>query len=491
MPTPLRVLVIDDSASDAALLLHALERAGYAPATERVCGRDELERVLEQPWQIILCDWRMPGFGGPQALRVLRERGVDAPVIIVSSDLGERDASAAMQGGAKDYVSKQALARLGPAVERELRDAETRRALRASEERFAKAFEYAPIGMSVVGVDGTVLRVNAAMCAMFGYTEAEMMGLKTWQITHADEVAITFAQLQRLLDGEIDTWELERRYIHRDGRILWGRSTTWLVRDARGVGQYVVSQVQDITAQKQLEEQMRRQHAELSRRLRVATFGETVAQVAHEINQPLAAIANFANGLVRGFDAGNVDAATMRHTAHEIVTATGRADAVLQRLRGLLARGEVALERCDANDVLHDAMRLVQPELRAHAITLDLRLADCPLPIEVDRLQVEQVVVNLVQNAVEAIVERHDQTPRDLAIASALRGGREVAVSVSDTGVGLPAADIFAPFFTTKRDGLGLGLSICTSIVQAHGGGVWAEPNARRGATVGFTLPVA
>ncbi|MEO8604059.1 MAG: PAS domain S-box protein [bacterium] len=492
MITALRVLLIDDSESDTELLLRELERAGYSPNARRVCSRADLEEALGEAWEIVLCDWRMPGFGGPAALQLMRERGVAAPIIIVSSDLGEDGAIAAMKGGAQDYVAKHTLSRLGPAVERGLRDAETRRALRDSEERFGKAFDYAPIGMALVTVGGTLLRVNTAMCAMFGYSADEMLHLPAWKMTHPDDMAATFEQMQRLLEGEITTWQIERRYVHRDGRILWGRSTTWLVRDAQGVGQYVVSQVQDITARKHLEEQSRRQQAELAHRLRVATFGETLAQVAHEINQPLAAIANFANGLVRRFDHGSIDAESMRDAACAIVVETVRADAVLLRLRGLLARSEAALERCDANDVLRDAVRLVEPELARHAIKLDLVLAECPLPVEVDRVQVEQVVINMLHNAVEAIAAMPEGA-RDLAVASTLRDGRQIAVSVCDSGIGLPAATdtIFTPFFTTKRGGLGLGLSICASIVQAHGGAVWASANPTRGATVGFTLPAA
>jgi PAS domain S-box-containing protein len=490
MAVPLRVLLVEDSETDADLLLLAIERAGYSPSARRVCSEADLEEALDAAWDIVLCDWRMPGFGGPQALSLMRQRAIDAPIIIVSSDLGEDGAITAMKGGAQDYVAKHALARLGPAIERELRDAETRRALRDSEERFGKAFDYAPIAMFLVSVRGVILRVNTAAAAMFGFREAEMVSLPTWQFTHPDDLAATFEQLQRLLEGEISTWQIERRYLHRDGSILWGRSTTWLVRDAHGVGQYVVSQVQDITARKQLEEQTRRQQAELAHRMRLATFGETLAQVAHEINQPLAAIANFANGMAARLECSVIDRAGMRDAAHAIVGETVRADAVLQRLRGMLARSEAVLERCDANDVLRDALRLVEPDLAHHAIKVDLSLASCPLPVEVDRVQVEQVVINLLQNAVEAILASSDGA-RDLAINSILHN-REIAVSVCDTGIGLPAAtagEIFTPFFTTKRGGLGLGLSICASIVQAHGGAVWARPNASRGATVGFTLP--
>jgi PAS domain S-box-containing protein len=357
----------------------------------------------------------------------------------------------------------------------------------------SKAFEYAPIGMALVGVDGTIVKVNRAMGEMFGYTTAEMSSLPVWRITHPDDMPATIAQLQRLLEGEIDTWFLEKRYFHRDGHLLWGRSTTWLVRDADGP-KYVVSQVQDITEWKHLQEQARLQQAELAHVLRVATMGETVAQIAHEINQPLASIANFANGLTARFDRGRFDVAAMRAVADEIASQALRASEVIRRLRDFLRKGEPRLERCDVNHLVREAVHLAEPEIRPHAIHLDLHLAAQPLPVEVDRIQVEQVVLNLLRNAVEAMTDANAVDVRDLAIATELSDCGAVAVRVRDSGIGLPElADgmIFDPFFTTKDNGLGLGLSISRSIVQAHGGTLWALRNPDHGATVGFTLPFA
>jgi PAS domain S-box-containing protein len=349
----------------------------------------------------------------------------------------------------------------------------------------SKAFEYAPIGMSLVGIDGTILKVNRAMGQMFGYSPAEMANLPVWRITHPDDMPETIAQLQRLLEGEIDTWFLEKRFFHRDGHLLWGRSTTWLVRDAEGP-QFVVSQLQDITEWKRLQEQTRLQHAELAHVLRVATMGETVAQIAHEVNQPLASIANFANGLAARFDRGRFDVAAMRAVADEIAGEALRAGEVIRRLRDFLRKGDARIERCDANQLVREAVHLAEPEIRHHAIRLDLHLAPRPLPVEVDRIQVEQVVLNLVRNAFDAM--------RELAIATELHDDGDVGVHVRDTGIGLPehaGTTIFDPFVTTKASGLGLGLSISRSIVQAHGGSLWARRNVGRGATVGFTLPSA
>jgi PAS domain S-box-containing protein len=500
MATPLHVLLIDDCEADSALLLLALTRGGMAPIWRRVDSAAALEDALGEPWELVLCDWHMPGFGGAEALALLRQHGVDAPIIIVSSDLDDSDAGAALRSGAHDYIGKQSLPRLLPAIERELREAESRRArrdaeaaLRASEERFAKAFDYAPIGMVLVAIDGTVLKVNRAFCTMLGYSEAELTHRPVWHFTHLDDMPATIEQLQRLLENEIDTWFLEKRYRHRDGRLLWGRSTTWLVRDAQGTPQYVVSQVQDITDSRRLEEQTRQQQAALAHALRVATMGETLAQIAHEVNQPLASIANFANGLIARLDRDGVERTTARAVAAQIADEAVRAGEVIRRLREFLRKSEPTRATCDANTVVRDALRLVEAEIRQHAIRLELSLTGDPVPVAIDQVQIAQVMVNLLRNAVDALLPR-PPGERELTVRTERCDAGTVAILVRDTGVGLPDVPdgaIFEPFFTTKPDGLGLGLSISRSIVQAHDGDLWAQHATARGTTVGFTLPVA
>ncbi|HZW74449.1 MAG TPA: PAS domain S-box protein, partial [Caldimonas sp.] len=355
----LRVLLIGHSEADAGVVLQALRQGGFQPAGRRVDSRPALEGALTQPWELIVCDWHVPGIGGAEALDVLHTRRVDAPIIVVAGDLDEAEVLGAMKAGASDCLRTSALARLVPAVARELRQAEMRRAhlraeaaLRVSEERFAKAFDHAPIGMSMVAIDGTTLKVNRAMAEMFGYSEAELRNIPVWRFTHADDMPATIEQLQRLLEGQIDAWHLEKRFLHRDGSIVWGRSTTWLVRDAEGRALYVVSQVQDITEWRRLQEHMRRQQAELAHVLRVATMGETVAEIAHEVNQPLASIANFAHGVIARLDAGRVDVGAMRAVAEQIAGEALRASEVVRRLRDFLRKSEPNLVRCDANEVV-------------------------------------------------------------------------------------------------------------------------------------------
>jgi PAS domain S-box-containing protein len=498
MATPLRVLLIDDSEAEGDLVMGELRRCDYAAEWRRVQCAQTLRAALSETWHVALCNGRRTGFTDREAVAMLRATRPDLPIVILVSDRDAAGSDAAMHG-AHGYI-ESALPQLGAAVARALREAELLRerhraaaALRASEERFAKAFEYAPIGMALVGLDGTILKVNPALGEMFGYSTDEMSDLPVWRITHPDDMPVTIAHLQGLIEGDADRWFLEKRYFHRDGHLLWGRSTTWLVRDDAGTAQYVVSQVQDITEWKRLEEQTRRQHAELAHVLRVATMGETLAQIAHEINQPLASIANFAHGLIARFDRGHIDVPVMRGVAGQVADEAVRASEVIRRLRDFLRKGDMRLVRCDANDLVRDAVHLVEPDVRQHAIRLDLGLAPHPLPVEVDRVQMAQVVLNLLRNAVDALVSGAG-AGRSIAVATERHDASRIAVCVRDNGIGLPDAAehaIFDPFFTTKHDGLGLGLSISRSIVEAHGGELWALRNGDRGATVGFTLPAA
>ena len=493
MSIPLRVLLVENSTIESAVVLEVLRRGGYDPIWACVDGAGPLAAALVEPWEIVLCEWPLSGREGGAIAKMLRVREVDVPVVAITS-------TDSLDAGAEDSISIQAQGQLVAAVERALRGAEIRRArrraeeaLRESGERFVQAFAHSRIGMLLVGIDGIVLHVNRAFCAMFGYSESEMTGMPVWRFTHPDDMPATIEQLQRLVEGESDAWYLEKRYFHRDRHPMWGRSCTWVVRDRDGSASYVVTQLQDITAEKQLEEQTRRLQAELAHVLRVRTMGEMVAEIAHEINQPLASIANFANGLAMRLERGVQDVEVLRMAATHIASEALRASDIIRRLREFLRRGEVQREWCDANALVRDALRLIEPELRQDAVALKLELAPVPLHVEVDRVQIAQVVLNLVRNAFEAMAAGNGGR-REVQVETARDTDDTVVVSVRDSGVGLPPAQerrIFDAFFTTKERGLGLGLSISRSIIEAHGGRLWAQANHGHGTTVAFVLPPA
>jgi len=492
----LRALLIHDSGIHKAILQDQLRRAGYDLSFECVTSASGLQDALTKPWDMVFCGPGLVELDGAEPLRAIRSR-LDVPIVAIHNGY---DPSVRTSDNVPDKAaSLEAPAHFVSVVTEALRDAEMRRtrvraedAMRESGKRFAQAFTHAPIGMALVGIDGVTLQVNPAFCAMFGFSEAEMLGLPVWRITHPDDMPATIENLQRLIEGERDAWDMEKRFFHRDGHVIWARTATWLVRANDTSPLYVVSQLQDITERKRLEEELRLQQHELAHALRVATMGEMVAQIAHEINQPVASIANFANGLATRLESGLADVDTMRAVVGQIAKEAMRAGDVIRQLREFLHKGNTKRGTCDANELIRETIRLVEPDVKNHGVRLELELASGRLDVDVNRVQVEQVVLNLVRNAIEALAASRGEL-RELHVKTAKGENRTVLVSIDDSGIGLPPENehrIFDPFFSTKEGGLGLGLSISRSIIAAHGGELEARRNDHLGTTVTFSLPL-
>ncbi|WP_339109741.1 PhnD/SsuA/transferrin family substrate-binding protein [Thioclava sp. GXIMD4216] len=240
------------------------------------------------------------------------------------------------------------------------------------------------------------------------------------------------------------------------------------------------------SAQKHLEE--RNQYA------RLGIVGEMASSIAHELNQPLAAIANYAEGLTRVLDRGQPDPAFLRHGTRGIAGQAERAGAILRRVRGFLHRRDAQRGPLDLNVVLREVVEFFTAATARHDIPLRLELAADLPAVLADRVEVEQVLLNLLQNALEATEAAPQATgPRDIVLATSVRGGK-VVVTLRDHGTGLTeaaAAQLFDPFFTTKATGLGLGLPICRTIIESHGGRLWAETAAGGGVRMCFVLPAS
>ena len=246
---------------------------------------------------------------------------------------------------------------------------------------------------------------------------------------------------------------------------------------------------------KRAEEALQQAREELARVTRVTALGELAASIAHEINQPLAAIVADADACLHWLDADRPPLDSVREALAAVVNDGNRAGEVITRIRALLSRSSVAHEPCDLGGVIRDVIRLVGPELGRHGTVLETSLATDLLPVMGDRIQLQQVLLNLLLNAAEAVREVPPERHR-LVVRSALEqreDGPWAVVAVEDAGVGFrdeDAARLFEAFYTTKPDGLGMGLSISRSIVDGHRGRLWATANPRQGATFHFALPV-
>ena len=252
--------------------------------------------------------------------------------------------------------------------------------------------------------------------------------------------------------------------------------------------------VRDITERKLAEQEAKRRLDELAQVARLSLMGEMASGLAHEINQPLAAIVNYAHACRRLLQAGRAEPEVLLDTLEQIARQGQRAGEIVSHLRQFIHRGKTERTMVNINAVVSDVIDLLQHEIEVHRVALQLDL-DGSLPAHaMDRIQIEQVIMNLVKNAIDAM-RAMAQDARRLHIRTLRHDGAREAVEiiVSDTGEGLPEGEInrvFDPLFTTKPDGVGVGLSISRSIVRAHGGRLWAEPNPLTGAQFHFTLPV-
>src|SRR5450631_57354 len=275
-------------------------------------------------------------------------------------------------------------------------------------------------------------------------------------------------------------------YVQASGKPFFDASGNFL--GYRGTGTDITAAIRADHA----EQELREAQAELAHVTRVTTLGELTASIAHEVNQPLAAVVANAEACLRWLDRGTPDLDAVRRSVEWVIDDGNRASEVIRRVRALAKKTDIEKVPLDVNDVVKEVTALVERELVSHQVLLRMELAPTLSMILGDRVQLQQVIINLVMNSIESMQSVTDR-PRELVIRSRQDEAHQVYVSVTDCGVGIFAEDadrLFNPFFTTKSSGMGMGLSICRSIMEAHGGRLWATANVPDGATFQFTLPV-
>src|SRR5687768_6623380 len=261
----LRVLIIEDSEEDTQLLVRELRRGGYEVEFERVETAETMHAALTQKtWDLILSDYSLPRFSGPRALEVLKASGLDLPFIIISGTIGEETAVTALKAGANDFFIKGKFARLGPAIERELREAETRRerkqaeaAVVASEKRFRSLIEHAPDGIALLGINGKLRQVTPSTKQILGYTLEEAEGQDPAFLTHPDDLPALLGLLGDLIQNPGKVVSTEYRFLHKDGSWRWLESTISNLLAEPSV-EAIVFNYHDITDRKRAEEALQR-----------------------------------------------------------------------------------------------------------------------------------------------------------------------------------------------------------------------------------------
>ena len=363
----------------------------------------------------------------------------------------------------------------------------THEALRSSEERFSKAFRSSPDAIAITRQrDDQILEVNDTWQSLFGYPRDEALGkthvaLGAWSA--ADRV-----RFRGLLDAEpqVRDFEVELRTTTGEIRqVLIGADTVEM-----GGEPCYITFIRDITERKRFEAEAQRQRIEVAHLSRVAMLGELSGALAHELNQPLTAILANARTAQRLLHATTPDLGELREILEDIAGVDLRAGDVIQRLRAFLRKGDMQPGHLNLNDVATEVLGLVHSDLIQRGVAVNTRLAATLPRVFADRVQLQQVLLNLLLNACDAMADgsRGEKRVTITTVATAT-GGVELSVADQGTGIAPDQLDrVFEPFVTTKPHGLGLGLSICRSIVTAHGGKLWADNNDEGGATFHLLL---
>ena len=365
--------------------------------------------------------------------------------------------------------------------------------LRQSESYLAEAQKITHTGSWAWEAAGrSALHLSEEWYRIYGFDPEE--GMPAWETRlrriHPDDQARWTETIDKAI-SEMSEYEIEFRILFPDGAVKHLHSVGHPVLDRSGDLAQFVGSTTDITDRKRAEEALRQAHADLARISRITTMGELTASLAHEVNQPIAAAVTDANTCLRWLNRDHPDMEEARQAASRVVKDATRAAEVISRTRQLFKKGTPQSEWVDMNEVIHEMLALVIGDMSRLSISVRIELADDLPQIAGDRVQLQQVLMTLMMNGIDAMKDSNGT--RELVVNSRRADNQQITVTISDTGSGLPrehAEKIFNAFFTTKPHGTGMGLRISRSIVESHGGRLWASHNSPRGATFHVNLPI-
>ena len=502
----LKVLLVEDSEDDARLAIRVLRSAGFDPSYRRVQDAATLRAVIDaEPWDAVLSDFRLPSFSGVEALRIFRESGLDIPFIFVSGTIGEETAVEAMKAGASDYVMKQNLARLAPALERELGQAVIRAQHRQAQvdleltrDRYVDLYDFAPVGYLTVSSEGEIVQLNLTAADMLGDIRAELLYTPLARFAAQAHAGLWDQQFRHVLaSGEKQSLELELR--RADGTPFHAHlDCVRVAGPVVGHAPMVRIAMTDISERKEAEADMHRFEAQLRHIQKMESVGTLAGGIAHDFNNILGGI--LGNVALAREQLGDAHAAL--GYLDEIHKASSRARTLVRQILTFSRREPQELLTQPLRPIVEETHKLLRATLPTR-VELGVALPDEPLSVHADATQIQQVLMNLCTNAWHALADgaghiRIGLEPVHfgelLPAPAGLEAGRHAHLWVSDDGCGMDASTrerIFEPFFTTKPvgQGTGLGLSVVHGILAAHHGAIRVDSEPGRGSTFHLFLP--
>ncbi len=505
----LRILIVEDSEDDAELIVQEIRRGGHMLEFERVETKPAMQQALAHgTWDIILSDYSMPNFSAMSALRVLKDSGLDIPFLVISGTIGEETAVTALKAGAHDFLLKDKLARLVPAIERELRDAETRRSHREAQLRYRLLVEQLPIIVYVNPVNkmSSTTYVSPQIQTILGYRPEEWLSdPEFWQKRiHPDDREAVLAGVERS-DLTSQPFEMEYRMLAQDGHVVWFQDQTVLVRDHNGKPLYWQGLKFDITKRKQAEDEIRKLNAELEQRVEERTEeleralrakDEFLANMSHELRTPLNAILGLSESLTE-LTSGPLNEKQQKYIG--MISESG--NHLLSLINDILdlakiEAGQIVLNinEADLRQVCQASLRMVNELAHKKNQQVTLKIKDEIGPIWVDERRLKQILVNLLSNAVKF-------TPENGKLGLEVETDREekrILMTVWDNGIGISESNLtrlFRPFvqldsgLDREVTGTGLGLTLVAQMVRLHGGSVAVESQPGEGSRFTVILP--
>ncbi|MBS1160858.1 MAG: domain S-box protein [Proteobacteria bacterium] len=521
-----RILVVEDNPDLRHFLYDVLIDDYNVTLAEN--GAIALSLALENPPDLVITDLMMPHFDGEQFVRELRASGrfPNLPVLVLSARADDALRETLLDELVQDYLTKPfspqelrarvrnlvMVKRTVDLLQKELNSqasdvceltaglVASRKslqdgllALQISERRWLGLYKNTAVGIALADREGRILKANPALQQMLGYGETEIVGVSFIEITEESLRAMTKRNVHGLFDGVIDNYQVQKRYEKRNGEFLWANVSVSLIPAVDREGPRLAVIVEDVSSRKQAESALAATQAELARVSRFTTMGELVASIAHEVNQPLSAIVTNSQAALRWLvretpDLGEVVAALSR-----VNRDASLAGDVIARIRNFLSMGGIKREPVQVWRIVDDLLLMLQSLLQESEVQVRVRIAPSLPDLLADPVQLQQVMLNLVVNAIDAM---RDQAPRDriLTIAVTTDALEGVLFSIRDTGPGIPPSlegKIFDALFSTKNNGLGMGLAISRSIIENHGGRLRLETALGAGANFIFNLPLS